>query len=88
MKPRFVYYWTIVKSEAPVAMYRDENNSDISADTLHERGLPVPPTPTYNTWKNLVFSQKRCGFCWAETAGTLAAVQDHVMEKHPMRLAA
>lgn len=36
------------------AFYKDEVGSDVSDDTLNQRKIPIPFTPTLRTYNNLV----------------------------------
>jgi len=59
---RFVYWWdNCGEAGEPVAFYRVEDGpnsgSDITAETVHQMGLPIPLTPTFQTWKNLKGAQ-------------------------------
>lgn len=77
-RARFVYYQEgPLIAGFPYAVYRDENNSDISAEELYRRGQPIPLTPTYSTWRNLVDTKKRCGKCFAYVRQRVSDLQFH-----------
>lgn len=67
---RFIGYWMTSlpgdSQEVWTPMYQGEETkgSHLSDDTLHERGIPIPLTPTYQTWKNLVEAKRTCGRCF------------------------
>lgn len=90
MKVKFAYYW-LMPGESPAAFYKAElspgNVSDITGESLLAKGIPIPPTPTFNTWQRMVFERLRCGFCWTEINGTFVQLEQHVWKEHPRQVA-
>jgi len=84
MTARFKYYWLF--NETAYAFYAVEIEpgqwSDLSGETMLARGIPLPVTPSFNTWKQEVYSGRRCGSCWAKLPRGLAAVAAHHEERH------
>lgn len=70
----------------PIAYFSTKLGTQVTGETLHKQGRDVPQAPSYETWKQMVFSRKRCGFCWAEMDGTLAMVNEHVQDRHSATL--
>lgn len=85
MNARFAYYW-LIDGETPIPFYRvkesDGTTNDISDVKLHQRGHAIPITPTLDTWKTMVATRRRCGFCWKELDGKLETLHDHVAADH------
>ena len=53
----FVHYQEQEEGYPPIAMYdihgdHPRKNSTVTADTLKEDGISVPPTPTFKEWKS------------------------------------
>ena|ERR1051325_9833668 len=77
MRTKFKYYLSNFEGFDPCPIYAfwipfsngSGGYSDVSADTLREKGHEIPMTPDFKTWKNLVLSKLRCGRCWMVTRG-------------------
>ena len=70
--PRFKYYTPRVEEIDPIAIYSlamGEGHSDVSGESLLEKGLPIPLTPDHKTWERLVVEKKKCGRCFASVRG-------------------
>lgn len=63
-KPRFKYYDGF-PLEPIYSMWLERGYSDVSGQTLLSHGHPIPPTPTYRTWRDLVRSKRKCGRCFS-----------------------
>jgi len=69
MTARFVYWWPQAGDGEDLAFYRNDIGSDVTAETLLASGQPIPLTPTFSTWRDMVDQKSRCGLCWAVTRG-------------------
>jgi len=90
---KFAFYWKEPSTTETLAMYRlstEFGETEVSAYGLNVASVAIPLTPTFETWKTMVCSFKRCGFCWTELNGTPEATAAHVEATHPehRRLAA
>lgn len=79
MKPRFKYYLEYPGME-PIAYYSSPEDSDVSGETLLKMNIPIPLTPTFNTWKQVIATDRRCVRCWA--CFRSLAERNHHMEKN------
>jgi hypothetical protein len=63
-RPRFHYYW-FVPELGNIAMFKDENGSDVDASHFEQEGKSVPTAPLYELWLKEVRTKKRCGRCYS-----------------------
>lgn len=81
---KFKYY--LEGLERPIPMFgiwieRLKGYSDVNGETVLESGLPLPFFPSYETWRDMVISKKRCGRCWAITRHALD-LSNHLAQRH------
>lgn len=87
---KFAFYWDW-EGEKPLPDYyvargthgQLQAGMNISQAQILEAGLPIPPTPTFDTWKHLIARKERCGRCWAALKGP-RDVAHHVQNVHAM----
>lgn len=85
-KPRFKYYnpgFEEIKPE-PIYMLWTEGmkgDNDVCGQTLIDAGFPIPPTPAYETWCQLVRTKQKCGRCFATVRGQ-ADLEQHNRQNH------
>jgi hypothetical protein len=65
---KFKYYWPEAgeNGEALAFYSLPINNgfSDVTAETLKEKGIHVPKTPSFITWDLHIKDKQKCGLCY------------------------
>lgn len=87
---KFVSYWNLSqdsKGSPWVAIYVDQHGSHISGEELLKRGIPIPLTPTYQTWVSLVSKKRKCPRCYKSLRGCLDDYVNHA-NSHKLRVVA
>lgn len=89
MSTKFAYYQDLGNGGFyPVFKMTDHlgNENDLGRDDLESMGEAVPDYPGLKTWREEVFSRRRCGHCYAPLSGTLPDLAEHVEDRHPVLL--
>lgn len=83
VRPRFKTYRIEAQSNAePIyTLSIGDQQSEVTGDILLANCFPIPPTPIYRTWRNLVQSNMRCGHCWEEVYGP-EDLRKHEIDEH------
>lgn len=72
MKTHFKYYWDNFNGDGKAVPFyglplAGDKVTDVSNETLTEKGLPIPNTPTYDEWRWKILKKRHCPFCYAVT---------------------